>query len=64
MTGPQLARIVAAVLAVLAALQVADPSTFGLPPQTPAWAGLIATGLGALGLALPPVQGAPKAEGE
>ncbi len=57
MTQRSLAIAVAVALAVLGALQLANPTVLGITPEFKAWAGILATGLGALAAFLPKVQG-------
>lgn len=48
---------VAVCLAMLAAVQIADPVTLGISPVAARWLGIVATGLGVLATFLPKVTG-------
>lgn len=48
---------VAVALAMLAAVQLADPVSLGISPVAARWFGIVATGLGVLATFLPRVQG-------
>lgn len=55
---------VTVILAMLGAIQIADPKLLGLSPQVLAWVGIICAGLGVLGGFLPRVTAPPSEKRE
>lgn len=53
------AVVVAALLAMLGVVQVADPASLGIPPTAIAWAGVLSAGLGVVASFLPSVRRPP-----
>lgn len=55
-----LSIVVAVVLGMLGAVQIADPDTLGISAVSARWLGIVGTGLGILSTFLPRVQGPSK----